>query len=146
MHIIGTTNFVWREMKYKKRPISPHLTIYKPQISSVLSIMHRGTGLFLFISTLALSWLMIALVMKSAGIALTGYNIYYFLDTRIFKFFLLGLSFCLYYHLLNGIRHLFWDAGMGLEIKSMNMSGVFVVALSFFCTGVTLALAIINRF
>jgi succinate dehydrogenase / fumarate reductase, cytochrome b subunit len=89
---------------------------------------------------------MIALVMKSTGITLTGYNIYYFLDTRIFKFFLLGLSFCLYYHLFNGIRHLFWDAGMGLEIKSMNMSGVFVVALSFFCTGSTLALAIINRF
>ncbi len=146
MPIIGSTNFVWREMKHKKRPISPHLTIYKPQISSVLSIMHRATGLFLFISTIALSWLMIALVMKGAGVALTGYNIYYFLDTRIFKFFLLGLSFCLYYHLFNGIRHLFWDAGMGFEIKSMNASGIFVVALSFFFTGVTLALAIINRF
>ena len=108
--------------------------------------MHRGTGLFLFFSTIALSWLMIALVMKGAGVALTGYNIYYFLDTLIFKLFLLGLSFCLYYHLFNGIRHLFWDAGLGLEIKSMNASGILVLALSIFSTGATLALAIINRF
>jgi succinate dehydrogenase / fumarate reductase cytochrome b subunit len=133
-------------MEQKKRPISPHLSIYKPQISSILSILHRLTGAFLFFALIALCWLMIALVMQSAGVVLVGSNTYHFIDTWLFKAFLLALSFCLYYHLLNGIRHLFWDAGYGYEIKSMNMSGILVVAVSLFMTGATLALAIINRF
>lgn len=133
-------------MEHKKRPISPHLSIYKPQISSVLSILHRLSGAFLFFSLIVLCWLLIALVMQSAGVVLVGSNTYQFIDSWFFKLFLLSLSFCLYYHLLNGIRHLFWDAGYGYEIKSMNMSGILVLALSLFMTGATLALAIINRF
>ncbi len=133
-------------MEHKKRPISPHLTIYKPQISSVLSILHRMTGAFLFFSIIILCWLMIALVMQSAGVVLVGRNTYQVIDSWYFKVFLLGLAFCLYYHLLNGIRHLFWDAGYGYEIRSMNMSGILVFTLSLFMTGATLALAIINRF
>lgn len=136
-------------MKHKPRPISPHLTIYKPQISSVLSILHRMTGAFLFFSVILLSWLLILTIMQGSGIApfvKTTAFLDATIDTTLFKLFLLSVAFCLYYHLLNGIRHLFWDAGYGFEIKSMQMSGVFVVALSLFCTGATLALAIINRF
>jgi len=136
-------------MEHKKRPISPHLSIYKPQISSVLSILHRTTGAFLFFSVIALSWVLILIIMQGAGVAPFAGTTAFLdatLDTTLFKLFLLSVAFCLYYHLLNGIRHLFWDAGYGFEIKSMEISGIFVVALSLFCTGATLALAIINRF
>lgn len=136
-------------MKQKRRPISPHLTVYKPQISSVLSILHRITGAFLFFSVIFLSWLLVLVIMQGSGIAPFEKTTEFLdatLDTMLFKLFLLSVAFCLYYHLLNGIRHLFWDAGYGFEIKSMKISGIFVVALSLFCTGATLALAIINRF
>ena len=130
-------------MDRKKRPISPHLTIYKLQISSVLSILHRITGACLFIGLLFFSWLLIALLLQNIGVAEP--SAYGFLDTILFQLFSLSLAFCLYYHLLNGIRHLFWDAGFGFEIKTMNVSGIVVVAISIAMTLMTLWLVVSNN-
>ena len=122
------------------RPLSPHLSIYKPQISSVLSIMHRITGLLLFIFVLALSWLMILMLSSSMGFALLEWDFIFIVNSCWFKAYLLCVLFCLYFHLFNGIRHLFWDVGLGFEIKSIHKSGWFVILCTLLMTAFTLYL------
>lgn len=124
----------------KSRPLSPHLSIYKPQISSVLSIMHRITGVFLFIFIIALSWLMILMLSSSMGFALLEWDFLSIVNSCFFKACLLGVLFCLYFHLFNGIRHLFWDIGLGFEISSMHKSGWFVMLCTLLMTAFTLYL------
>lgn len=129
----------------KDRPLSPHLTIYKLQISSVLSILHRITGMALFLGVLILAWLLTAILMQNTGIAFIDAPLSGILDNVLFKIFLLGLSFCLYYHLFNGIRHLFWDIGLGFEIRTMKITGIIVVCLSLLFTLATVYLATVER-
>lgn len=104
-----------------QRPLSPHLMIYKPQISSVLSITHRITGFGLFIGALLLAW----------WIVLTVYGCTKCINPLIFsvpgKTFLVLWTLALYYHMLNGIRHLFWDAGKGFQLCAMRKSGYAVI-------------------
>jgi succinate dehydrogenase / fumarate reductase, cytochrome b subunit len=130
----------------KTRPLSPHLTIYKPQISSVLSIFHRITGIFLFFGLLFLSWILVSLMMQSIGVVDESNCIYDIINSRIFKAILLGIIFCLYYHLLNGIRHLVWDVGLGFEKRTMNISGMVVLLLWGLMTFITLILVSIKGF
>lgn len=113
-----------------KRPLSPHLTIYKPQITSVLSISHRLTGLGLFIGALLLAWWIVFNVYGSCDCV---NNLIF---STVGRVFLILWTLALYYHLLNGIRHLFWDMGKGFEIKTVNKSGIFVLLGAF---GLTIA-------
>lgn len=112
------------------RPLSPHLTIYKPQITSVLSISHRLTGLALFVGTLILAWWIILSIYGNCDC------INKIIMSTPVRFLLVLWTLALYYHLLNGIRHLFWDMGKGFEIKAVNKSGIIVVLGAF---GLTLA-------
>jgi succinate dehydrogenase / fumarate reductase cytochrome b subunit len=116
---------------HNRRPLSPHLTIYKPQISSLTSIAHRISGVFLFIGIIAFTWWLAAVVFCPEVVKCE------FLKSDIMKFMLISWSFALYYHFLNGIRHLFWDAGKGFEIKTMNASGMFVIFSSLALTVLT---------
>lgn len=104
------------------RPLSPHLSIYRPQITSMLSILHRGTGVFLFLGLVCMLWIGITSVMY--GICDCLYN---FMHTDLFKVFCSTLAFCLCYHLSNGIRHLVWDMGRGMEISSIYKSGYIML-------------------
>ena len=97
-------------MASQSRPISPHLQIYKPQLTSVLSITHRGTGIFLCIGLLALCYWLVALALGPAAYD----QAQGVLGSAIGQVLLFVWSFSLFYHLCNGIRHLFWDAGIGL--------------------------------
>ncbi len=106
-----------------QRPLSPHLQIYRPQISSVMSITHRMTGVFLSIGSVFLvAWLWAA-----------AYNEGYFVfwQSVITQWYgllaLVAWTFAFYYHLCNGIRHLFWDMGKGFEIVNVNRSGYAVI-------------------
>ncbi|MGY8997066.1 MAG: succinate dehydrogenase, cytochrome b556 subunit [Alphaproteobacteria bacterium] len=105
------------------RPLSPHLQIYKPQITSVLSITHRATGVVLSLGVVLLvAWLMAAAAgpqYYEAAQACAGSWVGYL--------FLFGFSVCLFYHLLNGIRHLFWDAGHGFELETVTRTGLAVL-------------------
>ncbi len=124
--------------KYKdKRPLSPHIGIYKPQITSVLSITHRITGFGLYIGALLLAWWIIANVYGC------GNCINSFIASDIGVAFLVLWSMALYYHLLNGIRHLFWDMGKGFEIKTVNRSGIAVLAGTLILTLVSWGFAIL---
>ncbi len=110
----------------RERPLSPHPTVYKPQISSVLSISHRISGVFLTLGALLLSWWVISIACGPGVFAVTN-NL---LDTRPGYFIMFCWTLALYYHLLNGIRHLFWDIGLGFDLRNMAISGFTVIILS----------------
>jgi len=108
------------------RPLSPHLQIYRPQITSVLSFGHRLTGLALALGTLLLVWWLVALARGPEAFAAAQS----FVGSWFGRLLLLGWTFSLFFHLANGIRHLCWDAGYGFEIKTATISGWVVVAAS----------------
>ena len=130
----------------KKRPLSPHLTIYKPQITSILSIMHRITGASMFFGVIFLSWLVIAILMQTTGLSFFETEFGRILDNLLFRIMLMGLIYCLYYHSLNGVRHLFWDLGIGINNKAVSVSGVVVVTVAIILTAVTFFIASYNAF
>ena len=113
-----------------KRPLSPHLQIYKPQLTSVLSITHRITGIVLSILSL-----FIPLTLLSVALGVDYFNILKVFLANIFIQLLVTASiFVLSYHLLNGIRHLFWDYGLGLSMKDTYVSGYLVLIVSVLLT------------
>jgi succinate dehydrogenase / fumarate reductase cytochrome b subunit len=113
----------------RERPLSPHLSIYKPQFSSMLSIGHRATGVALFFSISMITWWFICLVFS-------GFNKEYFLilDHFVVKMFLFLVSYAFFYHLCTGIRHLVWDCGVGFSIKAINASSIIILTMSFVLT------------
>ena len=116
------------------RPLSPHLQVYRPQLTSVLSIGHRATGIILSFGALALSvWLISLALGEPAFDAYTG-----LLNTSIGKVFMLGWLFSFFYHLCNGVRHLCWDAGYGYGIAQVYRSGWMVVLAAFGMTIIAL--------
>lgn len=111
-------------MKPDSRPLSPHLQIYSFKLHMAMSISHRITGIALVVGTLLLLyWL---------GSAAAGPQAYETAASLIGSWFgrllLLGWSFALFYHLCNGIRHLFWDAGKLFEKDEIYKSGIVVLA------------------
>jgi succinate dehydrogenase / fumarate reductase cytochrome b subunit len=105
------------------RPLSPHLQIYKPQLTSVLSISHRIAGVALSVGTLLLvAWIAATAKGPDAFAIVSG-----FMRNPLGLLLLFGWTVALFYHLANGIRHLFWDAGYGYEIETAYRSGWIVV-------------------
>lgn len=119
------------------RPLSPHLQVYRPQITSVLSITHRATGVVLFIGVLILTfWLTSATYgagMYGIAQAIVG--------SWIGQLVMWGVVFSLWYHLANGIRHLAWDVGWGFELPVLRKTGVAVVVFAVSLTVLTLVVA-----
>ena len=112
------------------RPLSPHLQIYRPQLTSILSIVHRASGLFLIAGTIAFSTWVVALSCgESIFVAYTG-----LLNSLPGQLFTLGCLFSFFYHLCNGVRHLLWDAGHGYQLRSVYLSGGLVVVVSVLMT------------
>ena len=120
-------------MAHDKRPLSPDIQIYRPQLTSVLSISHRVTGITLSVGTLLLiSWLIAAATGPYAYSLVQG-----FLKSWLGLFLLFGWTFSFFFHLCNGIRHLIWDAGHGFELRMIYVSGWTVVAASTVLTVAT---------
>ena len=114
----------------KERPLSPHLQIYRPEITSVLSIIHRITGAGLTIGLLLVAWALWALANGAEAYAcFQG-----FIQHPIGRLLLIGWCWALSYHLLNGVRHLFWDAGYGFKMSAARASGWSVVIFSLIMT------------
>ncbi len=101
-------------MRSADRPLSPHLQIYRWQLTSVLSILHRATGVVLSAGALLLVWWLVAAA--SGPDAFEG--VQDFLGSWFGLLLLFGWSLSLFYHLCNGIRHLVWDTGHALDLKS----------------------------
>lgn len=91
------------------RPLSPHLQIYRPTLTMMMSIVHRITGAALYFGMLLLAWWLIA-----AAAGPTAYaNVQAFMGTFIGRVILFGYTWALLHHMLGGIRHLIWDTGRG---------------------------------
>jgi succinate dehydrogenase / fumarate reductase, cytochrome b subunit len=122
------------------RPLSPHLQVYRWQLTSVLSITHRASGLALAVGTLLLVWWLLAL----AGGQDSFTAVQAFVGSWLGRLLLLGWTFSLFFHLANGIRHLFWDAGYGYTLKVTYASGwavlVATVVLTVLSWGAGLAM------
>jgi succinate dehydrogenase / fumarate reductase, cytochrome b subunit len=120
----------------RNRPLSPHLQVYKPQLTTVLSIIHRATGVALCAGAVLITWGLVAL---AGGIAAWD-QFCQCAGTWYGKIVIGGFTLALVYHWLNGLRHLAWDAGYGLDIKQTYASGklllvlfvVFGIALIYF--------------
>lgn len=107
----------------RERPISPHLSIYRPQITWIPSITHRVTGVGLGLGLLLLTWWLVALALGPEAYG----EVRGFLDHWLGRLLLFGFTWALMFHFLNGIRHLGWDVGIGLEIGEAAITGWIVV-------------------
>jgi len=110
-------------MSAENRPLSPHLQIYRPQLTSVLSFMHRFTGSGLAVGTLLLVYWLVA-VASGPDAYETAQNL---IGSFIGRLFLFGWTVALFYHLCNGIRHLVWDTGRALDLEGVYLGGWLVL-------------------
>ncbi|MFT7549253.1 MAG: succinate dehydrogenase / fumarate reductase cytochrome b subunit [Candidatus Azotimanducaceae bacterium] len=116
-----------------KRPLSPHLQIYRLPLNAILSIAHRASGVILSIGALVM-----VLVLAAAASSAESYAcIYGHLASWYGQIFLLGVTFSLYLHFCNGIRHLFWDVGVGFELDTVAKSSKLVIAGTIILTAAT---------
>ncbi len=122
-----------------ERPLSPHLQVYRWQITNTLSILHRLTGLLLSLGSLVLA----AWLMAIASGAQTYAGVLSVLSGPFFKLLFAGCAFAFFFHLGNGVRHLFWDAGMGFDHARYRASGWAVVVFTLLATIAFTAMAII---
>ena len=122
------------EVEPGNRPLSPHLQIYRPQLTSITSILTRITGNAMLISALLIVWWLLA--------ASSGPEHYGFVDGLLTSWFgdlVLALSVLgLWYHTLAGLRHLIWDSGHGFEIKTAEKMGWICLGGSVVLTVITL--------
>ncbi|MEQ9491791.1 MAG: succinate dehydrogenase, cytochrome b556 subunit [Alphaproteobacteria bacterium] len=118
-------------MTTDNRPLSPHLQVYRFEWTMAYSIIHRITGVGLAFGTIFMAYWLLALAGGAESFA-TAQDL---AGSIIGLLLLLGWTWALFYHLANGIRHLFWDAGKGLELTSAALSGHIMVASSFILTG-----------
>ncbi len=118
------------DMSDAHRPLSPHLGIYQWHLTMASSILHRATGVGLGAGMLILAWWLIA--------AASGADYYEmvsgWLTSVLGRIILLAFTWALFYHLCNGVRHLFWDVGMGYDVVTATRSAWIVIAASVILT------------
>ena len=122
------------------RPMSPHLQVYKPQLTSVLSIFHRITGVALSAGTLLLVWWLVAAASSDAAYA----TVSRFMRSPVGYLVLFGWTVALWYHFCAGLRHLLWDAGYGYELPQVHRSGWLALAATLVLTLATWAVLVLR--
>tara|TARA_B000000565_G_C23663839_1_gene331460 strand:- start:40 stop:462 length:423 start_codon:yes stop_codon:yes gene_type:complete len=118
------------KLNMQNNPLSPHLQIYKWQISSLLSITHRIVGVINFFAIVLICLWSISLLLGQSSYQL----VQIFLNTIFGKFLAISLCWTFSFHILNELRHLLWDAGYGFDLKVAKITGVFVFIGSFVLT------------
>ena len=112
------------------RPLSPHLSIHKKVLTSVFSIFHRITGIGLSIGSI-----LIAIWISLLSLGPSYFFIFETVSNKIyFKFVLFFWTVGIFYHLFNGIRYLYWTYGLGMELKTVYLSGYIVIFFTFIAT------------
>lgn len=114
----------------RARPLSPHLQIYRPMLTMMMSIAHRITGIALYYGTLVVAWWLIAAAVGPNAYA----NIEYFFGTLIGRLFLFGYTWALIHHMLGGIRHLIWDTLHGFDHTQREMLALATLSGSIMLT------------
>ncbi len=118
------------------RPLSPHLTIYRPQLTSITSILTRITGNALLISALLVVWWFLAAATSKEYFDVANAVLTSWFGDLVMTVSLWGL----WYHALAGVRHLIWDQGIGLDLETAYKLGYAVIGGSFLLTMVTIAI------
>ena len=117
-------------MAKNNQPLSPHLSIYKWQVTNTLSILHRFSGVLLFLAAMDFSIWLASIAMGENSYALISS----LFSSRPALAIWVAVSFSFFYHSLNGLRHLAWDFGKGFETHQVNYSGFIVVFLTLALT------------
>ena len=112
------------------RPLSPHLQVYRPQLTSMMSIAHRATGVALTTGTIVLAAWIVSLALGADVYAVMAS----LLAHPLGQFVLFGYSAALIYHALNGVRHISWDLGFGLTIPQVYRTGRAVLLSTIILT------------
>ena len=115
------------------RPLSPHLQVYRPQLTSILSILHRITGVVIWAGAVMMTYWIASATYGPEAFA----RAQWFLGSWLGRLVLLGLTGATFYHLANGIRHLAWDIGWGYEMDKLNISGWAVLIFTGVMTVLT---------
>lgn len=113
-----------------RRPVSPHLQVYRWHISMVLSILHRASGIILSVGALVLVWWLVAAATSDDAFA----RVQWVLGSLLGTLLLFGWTVALLFHLFSGIRHLAWDAGYGFEKATAEQTGWAVVIATVLAT------------
>ena len=117
-------------MKHNNNPLSPHLQIYRWQISSLLSITHRIVGVINLIAVTFVCLWVLSLHLGEELYELT----YFFLNSFLGKFLIVFLCWSFSFHILNEVRHLFWDIGYGFDLRVAKITGILTFFGSFILT------------
>ena len=117
-------------MQEKNNPLSPHLQIYKWQISSLLSITHRIVGVINILAIIIICFLSLSLLLGEESYQIVNN----FFKSFLGKFIIIGLCWTFSFHILNELRHLAWDLGYGFDLKVAKVTGVIVLVGSFILT------------
>ena len=121
------------QIKVKPRPLSPHLQIYSWQLTSLMSIGHRASGIVLALGTsLVVLWLL-ALASGPEWFEIVSNLVSHWFGQLV----LFGYSAVTFYHLLNGIRHISWDIGYGFELDAVYRTGYAVLTTAVILTSIT---------
>ena len=117
-------------MEYKNNPLSPHLQIYRWHVSSLLSITHRIVGVINIIAVTFICFWTLSLLLGENNYQLS----YFFLNSFFGKFLIIFLCWSFSFHILNEVRHLFWDLGFGFDLKIAKITGILTFFGSFILT------------
>ena len=117
-------------MQYEKNPLTPHLQIYRWQISSLLSIAHRIIGVINILAIILICTWVISLTFLENNYGI----IESFFNSSVGKFFVITISWTFSFHILNEIRHLAWDLGFGFDLKTSKITGILTILGSFIMT------------
>tara|TARA_Y100000816_G_scaffold259235_1_gene214667 strand:+ start:291 stop:716 length:426 start_codon:yes stop_codon:yes gene_type:complete len=129
---------VYKSNMENNNPLSPHLQIYKWQISSLLSITHRIVGVINFFAIILICLWVLSIILGKGNYS----TINTILESSFGKFLVISLCWTFSFHILNEIRHLFWDAGYGFDLKIAKITGMFALIGSF---GLTILLFLLGR-
>jgi len=124
------TDLMAKQLADDERPLSPHLQVYRPQITSVLSITHRMTGVVLALAAVLLTYWLASGAYGPEAFARSQA----LMESWFGRLVLFGFTFSLYFHMCNGIRHLGWDLGWGFELVKLRATGVLVILSAFALT------------
>lgn len=114
------------------RPISPHIGIYKPQVTSIFSIMHRISGIVNYLGLVVMIWWVVSISFMP-GNPMDGF-LWWFFSSVIGNLALIGWTFSLFFHMCTGIRHLVWDVGYGFSLRAVNISAVIILIVASLLT------------
>lgn len=127
-------------MSVSSRPLSPHLQVYRLPLTAILSICHRASGAMLSLGAIVLTALLV-----SAAIGESQYaSLHALISSLPGQIVLWGFVYALYFHLCTGVRHLVWDTGRGLDLKSVDWSSAAVLVISVLLTIATFVVAAIK--